>query len=754
MSDNKTAWSVAESVSPAGPAAAPDAVAPPLVLVIDDDGMMRMLVRESLETGGFRVEEAEDGEAGLALFDAVRPDVVLMDVVMPGIDGFACCSALRALPGGARVPVLMMTGLDDTASVNRAYEAGATDFVTKPISWPILSHRVRYLHRASETFAALALSEERLAEAQRMAQLGYWEWDVERKFMFHSDEVLRILGVDRQAVSAAPGAFLALVHPDDRDGFKAALSTRLVQGQDCAFEHRIVRADGQVRVVNNQAKGVFDAAGKLLRVMGTTQDITERRHAESRVRELTLYDSLTGLPNRQFFNEQFEHSLALAQRLKLPLAVLVLDIDRFQRINDTFGHGVGDRLLKETAARLSRTLRDADYLSRAADAPDAHNVARLGGDEFTIMLASLAQAEDVAKVARRLLEAVAQPLQFDGQEVVVTASVGIAVYPADGTDTETLLGNADSAMYFAKEQGKNDYQFFSASMNARSFQKLSLENDLRKALERGELVLHYQPKVDAGNGRIAGVEALVRWNHPELGMVSPADFIPLAEETGLIVPIGEWVLGEACRQLAIWHAAGFDDLTVAVNMASPNFAQKDFVERVRASIRAAGITPGGVEIEVTESVLMQDVEATIATLKALKHAGLRLSVDDFGTGYSSLSYLKRFPIDILKIDRSFVRDVIGNREDAAITSAIIALARSLDMQVVAEGVETAQQAAFLRHKGCHLMQGYFFGHPVAAAEMGALLTASRSSASAGPAGLDVGHSASVEALASVAFAPA
>ncbi len=708
------------SADAAVPAAAQVA---PLALVVDDDAMMRMLVRESLEAGGFRVEEAEDGEAGLALIGELLPAVVLLDVVMPGIDGFATCEALRRLPAGARVPVLMMTGLDDTASVNRAYESGATDFVTKPIAWPILPHRVRYLLRSRQTFEALAQSEERLAEAQRLAQLGHWDWNLESTEVQRSDELLRILGIRRDQFPPEYRALLPLLHAEDRDLLAAALSAALERAQPYSLECRLLRADGSVGILHEQAAVTCDAAGKPVRIHGTTQDITERRRNEERLRTLALYDPLTGLPNREFFREQFGHSLAHAERIGRPLAVMMLDIDRFKRINETFGHGAGDQLLKEVGARLAQTLRDADYVTRADFVPADQNLARLGGDEFTIMLASLAQPEDVAKVARRILEMVARPIMLNGEETVVTASIGIAVYPADGADTDTLLKNADSAMYFAKEQGKNNYQFFSSTMNARSFQKLSLENGLRKALERDELRLHYQPKIDALSGRISGVEALIRWQHPDLGMVAPNDFVPLAEETGLIVPIGEWVLHTACAQLARWHAAGHAGLTVAVNMASPNFAQKDFVETVAATIHGAGVAPDAVEIEVTESVLMQDMKATIAKLTALKASGVQLSVDDFGTGYSSLAYLKKFPIDTLKIDRSFVRDVIGSREDSAITTAIIALGQSLGLQVVAEGVETEEQAAFLRQKGCHLMQGYLFGRPVPAAEISALLAA-------------------------------
>ena len=714
---------LAASPAPAAIASAEPVQAAPLVLVIDDDAMMRMLVREALEAGGFRVEEAEDGEVGLELLPRVQPDAVLLDVVMPGMDGFEPCVALRSQVAGARIPVLMMTGLDDTASVNRAYECGATDFVTKPIAWPILPHRVRYMLRARQAFEALAQSEERLAEAQQLAQLGHWDWNLERAELHRSDELLRILGVRRDQFQPRYEALLPLLHADDRAVLANALAAALQRAQPFSLECRLLRADGSVGLLHEQAVVTCDAFGKPVRIHGTTQDITERRRNEERLRTLALYDPLTGLPNREFFNEQFGHSLAHAERIGRPLAVMLLDIDRFKRINETFGHGAGDQLLKEIGARLAQTLRDADYVTRADFVPADQNLARLGGDEFTIMLASMARPEDVAKVARRILETVSRPVLLNGEETVVTVSIGIAVFPADGTDADTLLKNADSAMYFAKDQGKNNYQFFSSTMNAQSFQKLSLENGLRKALERDELRLHYQPKIDAMSGRISGVEALIRWQHPDLGMVAPNDFIPLAEETGLIVPIGEWVLHTACAQLVRWHAAGHTALTVAVNMASANFAQQDFVDTVAATIRGAGLARQAVEIEVTESVLMQDMKATIAKLHALKAVGVQLSVDDFGIGYSSLAYLKRFPIDTLKIDRSFVRDVIGNREDSAITTAIIALGQNLGLQVVAEGVETEEQAAFLRQKGCHLMQGYLFGRPVPAADISRLLAA-------------------------------
>jgi diguanylate cyclase (GGDEF)-like protein/PAS domain S-box-containing protein len=692
----------------------------PLALVIDDDFTVRLLVRQTLENAGIDVAEAEDGERGLHEVIRLDPDIVLLDVMMPGKNGFEVCAEARALPGRSRTPILMMTGLDDSESVNRAYEAGATDFITKPITWPILAHRVRYMLRASQAFDRLARSEARLADAQRLAQLGHWDWDLASNEVHRSPEALRILGLRQDQATSTYAVFAELVHPGDRGELEAAVEGALERAESYGVECRIVRPDGVERVVHEQAVVECDGAGYPIRVHGTVQDVTERRQAEQRIRRLALYDSLTELPNRQFFKEQLSHSLGHAARLGQKVAVLVLDLDRFKRINDTLGHNVGDQLLAAVGSRLTQSLRVADYVTRADAAPMAGNLARLGGDEFTIQVSGLAQAADVAKIVRRILGVLSQPFDVGGQEVVVTASAGIAVYPDDGQDVDALLKNADSAMYHAKSLGKDNYQFFSPSMNASSLSKLTLENQLRKAIDRGELLLHYQPKVDASTSRIAGVEALVRWQHPEHGMVPPGEFIPLAEETGLIVPIGDWVLGEAARQAAAWRAAGLK-LSIAVNMASPSFAQPDFVTKVAAVLFQAKLEPGAIELELTESVLMQDVEGARETLRALKSHGVGLSVDDFGTGYSSLAYLRRLPIDTLKIDRSFVRDVITNAEDASITGAIIDLGKSLGLAVVAEGVETEAQAAFLRGRGCTLMQGFLFSRPVPADQITAMV---------------------------------
>jgi len=689
-----------------------------LVLVVDDDNMMRRLVRATLEQAGFTVEEAEDGREGVAAFERTRPDMVLLDVMMPNMDGFEACTALRSMEGGDLVPVLMMTGSTDSDWINRAYEAGATDFVTKPLAWPVLLHRVRYLLRASRAFRDLTRSQARLANAQRIAQLGHWEWHLGTGDVQCSEEIYGIVGRPNLEIRDVKRALLEIVSPEDRAGVEDAIYAAMHRQQPCNIDFQIVRPDGTTRVVHAQAELKFDVTGALLHMQGTLQDVTERKHAEAQIRHMALYDSLTGLANRLLFKEQASRAVAQAARNGQLLAMLSIDLDRFKRINETLGHAVGDLLLQEVANRLTRSLRPTDYVTRNAE---NHCIARQGSDEFTVLLAGLHRGQDAARVARRILDSLALPFDLNGSEVVVSASIGVAVYPLDGGDVDGLLQHADAAMHHAKDQGKNNYQYYNHKMNTSAFEKLTLETNLRKALERGEFSLYYQPKVDMSSGAIIGAEALIRWRHPDLGLVSPAEFIPLAEETGLILPIGEWVLRSACAEAKKWHDAGHTWMHVAVNMSSLNFRQENFPEMIANALDESGLPACCLELEMTESLLMQDAEAGVNVLKCLKATGVKLSIDDFGTGYSSLSYLKRFPLDALKIDRSFVKDITSNADDASMTFAIIAMARSLKLTVIAEGVETEGQAALLREQGCQFMQGNLFSRPVPDVEFAALL---------------------------------
>jgi diguanylate cyclase (GGDEF)-like protein/PAS domain S-box-containing protein len=708
----------------------------PIALIVDDDLTMRMLIRQTLERAGFVCHEAEHGAAALERFPPLQPDIVLLDVVMPHMDGYAACAALRGMPAGAFVPVVMLTGLDDVESIDRAYQVGATDFISKPINWFILGHRARYILRASQAFRDLAKIRAGLESAQRIARLGSWEWDLRRDHVHWSDETYRILGLEPGGAAARFETVLDRLHPHDRPGMEDAMRRLIRSGE---FDSRVVRLqlpDGLLRHAQLQCISERDAAGALTQLSGTIQDVTELKEAEQRIRYLAYYDGATGLPNRQFFTERLQHALTHARRYHRQLGVLSLDLDQFKRINDTLGHKAGNELLLAVSRRLSEAVRASDLIVR--DDPDpvrggdaVEIVARLDGDEFSLLIVELAHYHDAAKVARRLLEELRKPFGVAGQEVFVSASIGLALYPLDGEDAESLLKNAGAAMHFAKDQGRDNYQFYSRDMNASTLQKLSLESQLRKALERGELLLHFQPKISTATGALAGVEALIRWNHPELGMVPPSHFISLAEETGIIVPIGDWVLEAACRQNHTWQQAGYPPLHVAVNIASPHFRQGGLIASVARALHDTGLDPQWLELEVTESMLMDRGDATLDTLFELKDMGVRLAIDDFGTGYSSLSYLKRFPLDALKIDRSFVKDLPRDAEDAAIAKAIIAMAHSLKLDVVAEGVETAEQLAFLQQHGCDLVQGYFFSRPVPAEEFARLLTAPRPKAVAG-----------------------
>lgn len=685
------------------------------VLVVDDDITARLLARRSLEKAGYIVAEAEDGLEALGIFEETRPDLVLLDVEMPNLDGYQTCIRLRALPNGKTVPVLMVTGLEDVASIERAYEAGATDFAHKPINWTILGHRVRYMLRTSELVDELANSRASLANAQHLARLGNWEWHLEINKVRWSDEIYRIIGVEPGTIPNTLAAFMELIHKDDRNSVKAAFVKTLKTGQEVAVCFRMAGDTHSAdRVVSAHTQVVCDDQGRVVRLLGTLQDVTERKQAEEQIRYLAYFDSLTGLANRQLFRERVTQAFTLAKRHRRQLAVLFLDLDDFKRINDTLGHNVGDLLLKAIANQLRGILRGADGVTQPTSQVSNGNneVARLGGDEFMILLSEIRQAEDAAVVARRILEKLSEPLHLAGHNVFVTPSIGIAVFPHDGEEVDTLFKNADTAMYYAKRAGKNAYQFYDDSMNKAALERLTLENALRSALRNNEFSLHYQPQLDLMSGSIVGVEALLRWHNPVLGHVSPGDFIPLAEETGLIIPIGTWVLKTACAQAKAWHTQGLKPLRVAVNLSVRQFMQTDLPEQIAAILNETGLAAPYLELELTESLLMQDVEQAIVTMDALKTMGVRLAIDDFGTGYSSLSYLKRFPIDRLKIDQSFVRDITSDPNNAAIALAVVSMAHSLKLGVVAEGVETHSQEAFLRSKLCDEIQGFHISHPL------------------------------------------
>jgi predicted signal transduction protein with EAL and GGDEF domain len=569
------------------------------ILVSDDDQNVRLLTRQCLEAEGMIVVEAADGLETLDVFVRERPDLIFLDVEMPGMTGLEVCERIRQLPQGESIPIMIVTGSDDRKSIDAGFKAGATQYKTKPVNWSLLGRDVQYMLRASNAFNSL-------------------------------------------------------------------------------------------------------------------------KRQEDRLRYLAYYDPLTSLPNRRSFNEQLTRILKRSQRRNSNAALLFIDLDHFKRINDSIGHGRGDRLLVEIAKRLTSELREDDAINYFSDlsAEDEEDqgagsteIARLGGDEFTVVLSDVENTRHVERVAQRILTSLSEPIALQSHNPVVTPSIGIAIFPHDGMDPDTLVRNADTAMYVAKAEGRACYRFYDEEMNSRAVEQLKMEEELRNALRNQELELRYQPQVDTSTGEVVSMEALVRWKHPERGMVSPLEFIPVAERTGQIIELGEWVMNEVARHCRYWDSLGIRPFRICVNISPLQFNQSDLTQWISSFLKRSNLEPERLELELTESAIMTDAKTNIAKLRALKELGLQLAVDDFGTGYSSLSYLKRFPIDTLKIDQSFVADLISP-DGAAIVDAIIALAKTLNLRVIAEGIEDEYQLSYLVARECDLLQGFYFSRPI------------------------------------------
>ena len=683
-----------------------DAPGRPRVLVVDDDAVMRMLEQEALSQFEFEVEQAADGEQALDLLAGPLPDLALLDVDMPGIDGFEVCRRIRLRHDMTVLPVIMVTGMDDLESINRAYQSGANDFIAKPINWPMLGHRARYVLRSAKATRQLRELEEKQAAIVEAIP------DMILLLDQHGTCLDYKAGYGTTAWLPAEdflGRKLADVLPDDiAELLRRGVERAVERGELQSAVYQLQLADG---AHHHEARIAPSGADKVVVVV---RDVTLQRLNEEKVRRLAYFDTLTGMPNRESFLERLDLELRRASRAQLQVALLFLDLDGFKRINDTLGHSVGDYLLQAVAERLKEKLRAGDIVARPALEETGLHFARLGGDEFTVVLPDLDGTQTVKMVAERVQKLLSQPFRLGDQEITVTASIGVAVFPDDGGDAAALLKHADTAMYHAKDQGRNNWQLYDKTLTAETMARMTLENDLRKGLERDEFHLLYQPQVSADDGSMVGIEALIRWQHPEHGLVSPAQFIPVAEDSGLIVAIGDWVLRTACQQVRTWQKSGVVSPRVAVNISARQLRAHDFLGSVAAIIAETGIDASLLELELTESILMEPEARRIDGLYRLRKLGVHFSIDDFGTGYSSLSYVKRFPIGMLKIDQSFVRGLPQSTDDAGITTAIIAMAHSLGLDVIAEGVETPEQFEFLRQANCHKVQGYLFSRPLPA----------------------------------------
>ena len=677
-----------------------DVIENPLVLIADDDPTQIMVMKEVLQQAGYRVLTAQDGKLALEIFNQAKPDIVLLDVDMPLMNGFDVCENIRASETDRETPIFIVTGLEDQGSVERAYQIGATDFISKPIAWPVLPHRLRYTLRANSAFNDLR---------------GLIRAVPDSIFVVNRDGVVveNVSSTDvtqTRNLKALTTASQIASHPYEGDERAIACIRRAIEGgKPQVHEHTFEEfsVDLETRFIARDDNSV----------LAIVRDITQRKKDEKRIHDLAYYDELTALPNRLLFCRSLNGTINSARLDDQEFAILFIDLDRFKRINDTLGHSIGDKLLIEVGSRLDECTRSTDCCAKLGRVPEKDvGLARFGGDEFVLKLNNTDSESSVGQIADRIISVLKPPFNCEGHQFVITPSIGIAMFPQDGNTVEELIMNADMAMYRAKSAGRNNYKFFSETMRVKSLHRLDLETEIRNAIDQRQFEIYFQPKVDVGTWSVVGAEALLRWCHPERGWISPNQFIPVAEETGLITMIDRWVLRKACEQISAWSALGLRAIPLSVNVSAQHFHADELIDDVFRTVSDTGISARSLELEITESVLMHDLENTSVILKKLKAAGVQLSIDDFGTGYSSLSYLKKLPIDTIKIDQSFVNNVHDDKDDAAICAAILAMAKKLGLNVVAEGVELKEQLEFLKSQSCDQIQGYLFSQAVSATE--------------------------------------
>ena len=673
------------------------------ILVVEDQNIIAMDLRFRLESLGYQVVDVvATGEDAVRVFRETEPDLALMDIRLKGtLDGIQAAEQIRL---HSDRPIIYLTAHSDDQTLRRAR-------ITEPHGYLLKPFEDRELHLTIEIALYRYQMEHKLRESQRWLHAvlsGIGEAviavDAHGIVQFVNPVAAELISCAAEdAVGHQVTEIFTLIDAQTRGPLANPLLQAIDQHMAVGLPERalLVGREGREIPIDDSAALIRDLDGRVAGAVLTFRDVTDRLRTEQQIRHLAYHDPLTGLPNRALFQALAGKALAETQRTGGGV-VLLLDLDRFKTINDSLGHSTGDALLKAVGTRLAETLGAGAW------------IARFGGDEFAVLLEGMTDSQKAVGAAEAVLKSFSEPFQLSGHDYYVGTSIGVALYPDDGSDAAALLRNADAAAFQAKQRGRNGYAFYQASMNADAESRLTLESGLRQALKHDEFVLHYQPKVEISTGRLLGAEALVRWQHPTLGTVPPAQFLSIAEENGLILPLGAWVLRTACRQARAWRDGGLGDLRVAVNLSDRQFRHPDLVALVASVLAETGLPPGALEIELTETIIMQDREASTAKIRALKQMGVRLSIDDFGTGYSSLEHLKHFQVDELKIDRAFVREAHTNTQDSAIIQAIVTLAHSLGMMVTAEGVETAEQLACMEACLCDEGQGYFFGHPMAA----------------------------------------
>ena len=679
-------------------------------LVVDDDIAHRLLLESTLLAAGHQVKSVENGKQALEAFQKMSVDIILMDVNMPIMDGFEACYQIRLLAQGKDIPIILITGMDDHESIEKAFNVDATDFIIKPVNWPILGHRVSYYLKAGTLFKELRNSEINLKQAQKIALMGTWELDLITNYLSVSEQLMQLSEMDYAPISVGSREFLDKLHIDDKYTIGETIKQSIYHKKPFNVEYRILLNDNLERIFHEQAKVIYADDGTATKMLGTVQDITSRKGFEAEVRQLAYYDVLTGLPNREKFKQLANTALDRAERENEKAALMFLDLDNFKTVNDTLGHDVGDKLLQSVTQNLKECLRPSDYISYCDQIK--LSLSRLGGDEFTLVVSGLKNLNGLENIAQRIHQKLSRPIYINEQELLVTASIGISVYPDDGKNLETLLKFADIAMYKAKELGRNGFQFYSNSLNNHSAEKLDFEVRLKKSIESNELEIHYQPQVQAKTGTLVGVEALVRWNDPQNGLISPIDFIPVAEQSNLILSIDKWVVNTACKQAVAWQNLGLAPITISVNISGKHFQKNNLKQMIEQALAASGLPPEYLEIELSESTLIEITDQNIAMLNEIKALGVKLAIDDFGVGFSSLNYIRKFSIDTLKIDKSLIDNINTDVCEAAITKAIIDLAKTLSLTTIAEGVEFKDQFDWLQKHECNLIQGYLFSKPL------------------------------------------